>query len=184
VGGNHRAQLYRDDAFLTTAVCEFIRSGLTWGEGIAILATSAHRQVITQQLLESCIPFHRALSEGQVLFMDAHEALALVLGERGPDPEAFQNLICGATDDLKARFGRVGIYGELVDILCSRGKVEQALELEGLWNELLSHRPDCRLLCGYSMRNLASPDEVSSVLATHSGWSEPDEGRAMRGSAA
>lgn len=60
-------------------------------------------------------------------------------------------------------------YGELVDLLCARGQHPLALELETLWNHLLSSY-NVSLLCGYKMdsfRGSSFEDIFTQICHSH-----------------
>ncbi len=51
----HCLQLYENDAFLVTTVSHFIAKGLQAGEGLVVIATEAHREVLERQLREDVV---------------------------------------------------------------------------------------------------------------------------------
>jgi hypothetical protein len=72
----------------------------------------------------------------------------------------------------------VRAYGEMVDILWREGKIDAAIELEQLWNELAS-KYSFTLLCTYSVDSLLKGDckGVDLICGTH-GRVLPSEGTA------
>ena len=60
----------------------------------------------------------------------------------------------------------VRIYGEMVDVLWSRGREDAALSLEILWNQLIAGRK-CSLLCGYSS-GVGQGDGFHAICNRHS----------------
>src|SRR5262245_17224619 len=67
-------------------------------------------------------------------------------------------------------FGRpLRIYGEMVDMLASRGEHAAALELEELWNVVDSQKK-WKVFCSYSAANFTDPqtrDALRRICAAH-----------------
>jgi PAS domain S-box-containing protein len=92
-----------------------------------------------------------------------------------PDRAAFTDLIGNVIDRARAVVGgdsaRVAIFGEMVAVLWSEGKVEAALELEQLWNELARTR-SFSLRCAYPLQGFDSEQHGESfrkICTAHSG---------------
>jgi hypothetical protein len=67
--------------------------------------------------------------------------------------------------------GRVRAYGEMVDMLAQRGDLNDAVTLEGFWNDL-SERVPIFLMCGYSAAHFVSTSTHRALLdicKAHSG---------------
>jgi anti-sigma regulatory factor (Ser/Thr protein kinase) len=60
------------------------------------------------------------------------------------------------------RVDEVRAYGEIVDLLWQAGNVQGTIELERLWNELISEL-DFTLLCGYHSGAALSPEHEHSL---------------------
>ena len=82
---------------------------------------------------------------------------------------AFAHEVEPVLSRLQVRFGSVRIYCEMVDLLCRDGHLPAALELERLWNALLS-RSSFRLLCAYDLRSFdsaAAAERFGDICAEH-----------------
>jgi len=115
-----------------------------------------------------------------VLLVDADELLARIVPKDEVNAEVFNETvskllsqICpgGATGLLEPGdeyIQHIYAYGELVDLLCARGQHLLALELETLWNRLLTSY-NISLLCGYKMDSFrGSSDESVFAQICHS----------------
>jgi hypothetical protein len=167
---NHYLQFYESETYLIETVCRFVSEGLGKGCPVVVLATSAHRWSLSRRLTALGVDFEHAIHRGDVLFFDAHDALAMFTVNESPDPRLFRMFVLRMLG--QSRHGResrqVYAYGELVDVLWQAGKRVAALQLEDYWNDL-QRNDNFVLLCGYSLANfeLAKPEEVHALHAAH-----------------
>jgi signal transduction histidine kinase len=164
----HLVQLYNDKHYLTGGVMEFIRTGLERREGVVVLATAEHLALFTRQLLQEEPFVQEAIADGQLRFVDAHQALESIMIGENPDRHRFESLVGPLHQAMRAKFGTVRFYGELVNLLCGQGLLHSALELEGIWNAYLKENPGTQLLCGYALKNLEGASDRELVVAAHS----------------
>ena len=78
------------------------------------------------------------------------------------DQKLFEDSVGTLVWALASSDRRLRIYGEMVDVLASRGDFRIALQLEARWNELRAETP-FTLFCGYSSENFGDP-KVSDAL--------------------
>ena len=98
-------------------------------------------------------------------FLDADTTLSSLLVDGEPDRDRFRSVVGTLLSDLCSRHaGGVSVYGEMVGLLWSQGRVAAALRLEELWNELQRELP-FSLLCGYRIEG--SPDSADLDLIRH-----------------
>jgi len=148
--GQHLVQLYGGDRrSLVRNVCRYLRVGLKRGDGLLAVATLEHSSAFASELRKDP-GYQRAVGEGRLLFLDAHATLAHFMVGGRPSWERFDAKVGGALQHLAARVGRAGlrVYGEMVGILWSAGRVDAALSLEELWNRELERHP-ASLFCAY-----------------------------------
>jgi KaiC/GvpD/RAD55 family RecA-like ATPase len=72
---HHVAGFYRTDDFLAGRVAAFITEGLTAGEQVIVLATASHWAAIAARVAGTGLAFRRAVTEGQLLLLDATDVL-------------------------------------------------------------------------------------------------------------
>ncbi len=170
---DHAVTFYeRDDALFTT-VAEYLAPCLEAGGAAALIATAAHRSGI-RAALDARLPNVAALeSQGRLTYADAQESLARLMKDGAPDPVTFETVVgailtaaraCRATPDVS-----VHVYGEMVHLLWADDRVEAAIALERLWNELAA-TTSFHLLCGYGLserKRPAEPNAVTRVCAAH-----------------
>jgi hypothetical protein len=166
---HHAVQFYGNDASLFTTVGGFISEGLVAGQPAVIIATASHRAAIVEQLTTRLIDVKEAERIGDLVLIDADEALSTFMIESGPDAESFERHIGGVIEKILNGRSRtvVRAYGEMVDVLWKEGRTEAAIKLEILWNKLATTY-QFALLCGYSMGNFyKQAEQFQEVCRQH-----------------
>lgn len=150
----HAVQFYEDDAFLVTVVADFLAEGLGMGRSCLVIATPEHRRGIAAALARS-----RPVDAAGVIYCDARECLARFMTGGRADEARFEASVGRMVAEVAARRPDRVVYafGEMVNVLCADRMAGAALELEGLWNDLLTRLP-VSLLCAYRTGVLASGD--------------------------
>lgn len=154
VYGSHLAQTYADEHFLVEGVGKFIGAGLRQGEAALIIATALHREAIINKLKQDGLGPVAAIESGQLKFLDADEVLATFMLDGIPDWGLFESAFGAILEDIKTRYQKVRLYGEMVNILWQNEEYHATIMLEGFWNRLVKAHP-FTLLCGYSIDNLS-----------------------------
>jgi len=98
-----------------------------------------------------------AIEQGKYVSLDAAETLSTIMVNDLPDPAKFLkvtgNLIAETAKAAKVEPARVAACGECAPLLWAQGKVEAAIRLEHLWDEIAkSHGLD--VLCAYLLNSL------------------------------
>ena len=155
----HLMKVYQDGSDLASTVASFLSEGLRKSESVFVIATSNHCSDITHALDQRGVPVSTLTTSGQLQFVDALETLGRLQLEERINRISFEGLLDELTLPLR-RNGKttpIRVYGEIVDLLWQRGRLDAALALEGLWNDYLT-RSKNRLLCGYSHTLMTSED--------------------------
>lgn len=147
---DHILQFYEDESYLLNSVGLFLTSGLRGGEGVLVIGTRDHNQSLRARLglLQSAVA--EMIERGQIVFLNAEETIPLFMRDGVLDPLEFRRVIGDALTRLAQNYGRIRAFGEMVNVLWERGEEEATLELERLWNRLLSER-SASLLCAYRL---------------------------------
>jgi PAS domain S-box-containing protein len=162
---DHFVQFYEKDAVLVESLARYVRNGLQSGAGAIVIATGEHVAQMTALWTEQGFESEWAGKRGQLLILDADETLASLCGEgHSPDPRLFDERIGGLVRDLCARFGHVVAFGEMVGLLWARGRHDEAVKLESLWNRL-AHKNPFALYCAYRMSECAAHGETGAFRA-------------------
>jgi hypothetical protein len=166
---HHAVQFYGNDESLFTTVGGFLSEGLIAGQPAVIIATAAHTAAILDELARRLIDVQEAKRVGDLVCVDATEALATFMTGDQPHPGAFRQNVGAMLDQALAGRDRTPVraYGEMVDVLWKNGQSEAAIKLEILWNELAASH-SFQLLCGYAMGNFfKQADSYEKVCEQH-----------------
>ena len=147
--GRHLAQLHRDARSLVASVGLYVAAGLERGAGVVIVATPDHTEAILRYAGSAGVDVDALRRSGRFIVLDAEATLARILRGGRPVWSEFQRIIGPVIAHLQ-RFGQASCraYGELVNLLWSRGKFAAAIELEEYWNALAQTQP-FSLFCSY-----------------------------------
>jgi hypothetical protein len=173
----HFVQFYESDDFIIEEVAEYMTHGLRSGDTCMIIATHEHLEGIEKSLSAFSRYFDSAVRDGRFIALDAHDTLARILTNGIPDANKFNSLIGGLLSEAADRGSGIRIFGEIVGVLCSNGRYDQAVFVEDLWNEL-RRSYKFSLFCGYSMHHLNQREATNRMDEICSGHSHvlPTEG--------
>jgi DcmR-like sensory protein len=148
--GRHVAQLYIQDEELVRVVGDFVTAGLGRGEGIVVIASTAHRAAIARHLEDRGFTPRLLARRRQLIVLDASETLEELRVGTAPGRARFEAVIGGAVQAChRAGFDRLSAFGEIMGLL-RRDSLEAALHLEALWDDLVAAH-GLTLLCGYGI---------------------------------
>ncbi|WP_172592465.1 MEDS domain-containing protein [Nitrosomonas supralitoralis] len=160
--GSHIVKVCQNAATKAEAVAYFIEKGLSNEEAVIIIARYALRRDVKVILQERDWDIDLLKTEGKIIFLDAEFLLSNLLVNNEIDAKAFKEFVRIPIHATKIKHGKVRAFGEMVDILWQQNLQDKAIELEGLWNDLL-HSHEFSLLCTYSLDNL-DPDNYDQAL--------------------
>src|SRR5688572_13029705 len=148
----HGVQIYSGADELAESVAAYLAAGFEVGEPAVVIATPEHLDSFRERL--SALGWDsRSLEESGLLTVeDAETTLSTLVAADGPSASGFEEIVGGQLDDVGSRFeGRpVRVFGEMVDLLCQRGRPEAAIALEEIWRDAAETR-HFSLLCGYHL---------------------------------
>lgn len=147
----HEVGFYADDRRLLDDLTVFVGASLKAGNAAIVLATESHRENLLPRLQGCDVDVRAAIEQGRYIALNATEALSMFMVNGMPDRvqffKAFDNLIRAIRHTAKEH-RRIAVFGECVDLLCSQGNVEAAIQMERLGNQLNAN--DVDILCAYS----------------------------------
>jgi PAS domain S-box-containing protein len=172
--GDHVAYFYQESNTLLEALGDFIGDALASGSAAIVIATKAHREGLQQRLTARGLDIHEAGKQGRYVELDASELLSKFMVEGMPDGGLFEEIVGGAIlrirSHSKTSRAEVAAFGEMVALLWTEGKVEAAIRLEQLWNEL-AKKYSFSLRCAYPIPNFygqKNAQPLIRVCAEHS----------------
>jgi CheY-like chemotaxis protein len=151
---HHEAFFYSDDESFLDHVSPFIGAALRHGAAAIVIATVSHRDSLLARLQASGVKVGAAIVEGRYLPLDAAETLPACMVNGVVDSVRFQktlsNLIVAAAQAARKHHLPVTIFGECVQLLWAQGRLDAAIQLEKVGNELIkTYSVD--ILCGYPL---------------------------------
>ena len=160
----HTVELLRCAGFPAPRIAAALRDGFAAGEAVWALARPAHLAALRAELEAAGIDIAAALAREQLVLADAFEIYARCkhdpAGQIGP-------LLDEQLERAVARFGRVRLYGETVDLFAAEGDHAGALALEAWWNERLRRLP-IEAHCAYCVESFdGAVDALRAVCDEH-----------------
>jgi PAS domain S-box-containing protein len=174
LGDDHVVYFYQKNDSLLEALCDFVGPALGAGKGAIIISTKAHREGLQQRLTARGFDIQNASTQGRYVALDAPEILSKIMVNGMPDGPRFFEAVGGTMARirplLKAANPEIIAFGEMVSLLWAEGKIEAAIRLEQLWNEL-AKKHVFSLRCAYQVANFhgeKNPQPLMRVCAEHS----------------
>lgn len=165
----HFLQVYENDAVFIDSLEEFVAAALQTGDGVIVIATTAHLEILEDRLRLLGFSLTIARSRDQYVALNVDEALSKFMVKGHPDEALFKELVGGLVARVGVNGRQVRAFGEMVAVLWARGERSATLRLEHFWHQL------CReyafsLLCAYPRSGfVGSPD--ASLMAIHAAHS-------------
>ncbi|HET6932386.1 MAG TPA: PAS domain S-box protein [Candidatus Acidoferrum sp.] len=171
--GDHVAYFYQETDSLLEALSAYIGGALGAGNAALVIATRVHREGLRRRLAARGLDIPKATKEERYLEFDAAELLSKIMVEEMPDSCRFEALVGGAILGMarpKTAHHEIAAFGEMVSLLWTEGKVEAAIRLEQLWNEL-AKKHAFSLRCAYPVSHFNGEKHsqpLMRVCAEHS----------------
>jgi DNA-binding NarL/FixJ family response regulator len=170
----HQAAFYSDETSLLDAYSRFIGSALEAGHAAILVASRSRQEQLERRLQAEGVDSDRARTEGRYLPLNLEEALAtFMLGGRVDDARflsAATALLMRAASAAAGERLLVAACGDGAGTLWREGRVEEAIRLEQLWDQL-ARTYNIDVFCGY-LAPASGPgqesDAFTRICAEHS----------------
>jgi signal transduction histidine kinase len=169
----HTVQFYAEDSFLVDMVSRFVGTALGAGDVAVVIATKAHRDGVAARLKSRGLDVSKAAQQGRYAALDAGETLTKFMVDGFPDTKRFVGTLEPVLKAVKAAGGddsKTVAFGEMVALLWGEQKLDAAIRLEQLWNEL-AKKHSFTLHCAYPMaefHRVGDEGALSRICAEHS----------------
>ena len=165
--GRHVLQFYGRDEELAERVTGYLLGALASAGVAIVIATPEHRREFETRLGQAGVDLAAARDDGSYLALDAGQTLSELMAAGKLDGAAFDRVI-GTVIAAAGAGGRpVRAFGEMVALLWDDGLVNDALQLEAMWEELGGRYP-FSLFCGYRADSVTSDmDAFAEVCRLH-----------------
>jgi len=148
----HEVQFYPDDASFLVGFTRFIESALRRRNPVIVIAAGSRRDRLLAGLQARGWDVASALQQGSYISLDPSDTLASLMINDWPDSarvlKVAGDLITQAARAAETDHPRVAACGECAPTLWMQGKVDAAIQLERLWDDIAG-RFDVDILCGY-----------------------------------
>jgi CheY-like chemotaxis protein len=163
---SHEVQFYSDDASFLVGLTRFVKGALEAGSTVIVVATESHRNGLLQGLQARGVDTAAADEQERFILLDAVEVLSTFMENAGPSRERFLSALAPPIRCAESKHKRVVLFGEMVALLCAEGRINAAIELERLWNELAQTR-SFHLRCAYPMTEELEGEPYAAICAEH-----------------
>jgi CheY-like chemotaxis protein len=170
----HEVLFYSDDAVFLERFTRFIAAALAAGDVAVIISSEAHRNCFVHRLKAHGLDIDATMREGRFILLDVAKTLSTFMVNDVPDSnrlfEVVASLVTSAAKAGNKEHPRVAVCGEGVSILCETGKLDAAIRLEHLWNQL-ARSYEIDILCGYSLSGFHGEKDKNAfqrICAEHS----------------
>lgn len=161
-GNSHVVKICENLSSQADILTEYIREGLSNGEGIVIIARPALRKALANKMNSLGLDLDDLNAQSRIKILDANFLLSLLNFEDAIDKASFIKYVLTPVVEAKLKFGKVRTFGEMVDILWKNGHQNLAVELEGMWHDSC-HENDFMHFCTYLLDSL-EPAEYNYSL--------------------
>jgi DNA-binding NarL/FixJ family response regulator len=169
----HEVLFYPDDAVFLDSCTRFITAALGAGDVAAVVATESHRDSLFERLKAEGLDVDAEIKHGRYISLDVAKTLSTFMVNDMPDWERFfevvGGLVSGAAKAGRGEHSRVAMWGECGPLLWAEGKVDAAIRLEQLLNQLATIY-EFDLLCAYALSSFHGEEDehvFQSICAEH-----------------
>lgn len=158
----HEIIFSSDDELLQDSLASFIATALKAGDSAIVWATAPHRENLRRRLQARALDVDAAIQAGTYIAADTAETADPV-----HTAAVIKSLIQAAYRAGK-QHPRVAACGERAGRLWAEGRIDEAIRLEQLFNDLAKNRDDLDVLCVYPVPHGHDDDAFSRLCAEHS----------------
>jgi DNA-binding NarL/FixJ family response regulator len=170
----HEVQFYSDDTLFLDTLARFIAVALKSGRAAIVVITESRSDGLVSRLKAQGVDVDAATQEGTYIQLDVNKTLATFMVNDIPDATRFFQVV-GSLIEAAAKAARqehdgVVACGECSPVLWVEGKVDAAIRLEQLWDEV-GKTFGVDILCGYALSSFHGEEDehvFQSICAEHS----------------
>ncbi|HEX3373649.1 MAG TPA: ATP-binding protein [Edaphobacter sp.] len=163
----HTVHFYEEDSFLLDSLTKLIGTTLMADDVAIVIATPAHREGLARQLKALGLDLEVSAALGRYCALDAAETLSAFMLNGVPNETLFNSFVGYTLSSIRptpeGKPRRVLLFGEMVALLWSEGKIDAAIKLEQIWNNLASSH-SFHLHCAYPMKNFDQEGHSQAFL--------------------
>jgi CheY-like chemotaxis protein len=150
---HHAVAFYDDEARLLDDFARYAEPIVKAGNVFLVLSIASRREKLERSLRSRGVDVDGLTNEGQIRWLVVEEALSSIMVDDWPDEMRFSKLmapiVADATARSTARGTRIAAWGECAPTLWRQGKVEAAVRVEQLWDQM-ARRHQIETFCSYT----------------------------------
>jgi DNA-binding NarL/FixJ family response regulator len=150
----HEVQFYSDDAVFLDSFAHFIAVALKAGDVAIVVTTGSHRDGLVRRMKADGLDVDAATQQGTYIHLDVAETLSTFMVNDMPDSARFFEVVGGLVEAAakagKREHSRVVACGECAPLLWAEGKLDAAIRVEQLWDEI-ARTLGVDILCAYPL---------------------------------
>lgn len=165
----HLVQIYETEGVWLDSLEGFVRGGIRSGDGVIVIATSAHLKALEERLLTTDVELGHPSCKDQYIALDAEETLSKFIVNGWPNEELFMRVVTDLITRAKSNGRRVRAFGEMVAVLWARGDCAATVQLEHLWHKVCQTE-GLSLFCAYPRIGFTQDmsQSLEEICALHS----------------
>ena len=171
---SHEVEFYCDEASFLDGFASFIETNLANGNAVIVVVSEFHRNNLLERLRVKGVDISAAIEQGRYIALDVTAVLSTFMVNDLPDRARFLkaagDLVAAAAKAVNGNPLRIAACGECAPTLWKQGKLEAAVQLEHLWDEV-ARKYQVSILCGYVSNALQGKHEsqfYERICAEHS----------------
>lgn len=165
----HVVQIYEDDEVFLDLLSGFVSGGVTAGDAVIVIATTAHLTGLNERLDRLGFSISHLISKKQFFPLDAEKTLSRFMINDWPDENLFNRTVSELLVNARVNGRQVRAFGEMVAILWAKGHVGATVRLEHLWSKFCENEAFC-LFCAYPQSGFTqdASESVMHICGAHS----------------
>src|SRR6185295_5372241 len=164
---DHSVQLYQEEEDLAAALARFAGAGLSLGQGVVFLGSTARWQATMERLRGAGVDTHNAVLRGQLRLFSAKAVLSGCMGDGLPERRTFNESVAGIFALMRMRYPVLRVFGGLTDELWTSGRRQAASLIERFWNAL-EDTQSVSVLCACPLDSLDGRDYEGALQTVRS----------------
>lgn len=125
IAESHIVQVCQNETFRENIVTNYTKDGLLNDEAVIVVAGPTLRKAVISKLDAQNFDVQNLKNQGQIKFLDAEFLLSSFLIDGVLEEQSFQQSIETPIQAARAEYGKVRIFGEMVDVLWKKSSVRR-----------------------------------------------------------
>ena len=163
---DHVVHFYDAEEALLQSVASFLAGGLLRGAPALVIMKPDRAEGVKARLGEMGVDVQRAIEVRQFAVLDSLAMIDRIMVDGMPDELRFREVVGGPAASMTEIWRPLQLlaFGDMVDVLISRGQTEATIELERMWDDV-AHRIGFSVYCAYDAKRFSKETDRSTFDA-------------------